>query len=85
MTYEGGVTHGQVLWTDYNYHIVYECTNLSEDGSCPQGSANVVIYGPNRKWSDDILNYIEPLALNGCFAREDFEPVPHHCEHIIID
>ena len=76
----GGKGLGQVLWTDYEYSVVYECARTLDDGSCLSNHATVVVYGRERDLPNDLLAKVEPAVVR-CFTKEDFEGVSHEGSH----
>ena len=69
----------QVLYTDYNFALIYACMLESpSNGKCPRDQSRVVVYG-RRKWNtgrlpDDVREFLEPVANDACLYLEDFVP-----------
>ena len=69
----------QVLYTDYNFALMYACAVESpSNGRCPRDQSRVVVYG-RRKWNtarlpDDVREFLEPVANDACLYLEDFVP-----------
>ena len=67
---------GRVLATNYNYAIVYECYRPAEDGSCPDGAANIYALSRDRELPDDVVEKMLPYIENTCVTKDDFERIP---------
>ena len=69
----------QVLYTDYNFALVYACMlEPPVNGKCPRDQSRVVVYG-RQKWNDarlpdHVRQYLEPVANDACLYLEDFAP-----------
>jgi len=76
----------QVLWTDYDYALLYTCMS-SVNGPCPRDQARVVVYARARRnynntdavaggWHlpDYVRQQLEPVANDACLDLEDFVP-----------
>ena len=77
MDVDGHTGHGRVLWTDYNYALIYECSHPHEDGSCDSGHVNIAVYGRSHDLPDSVKQELMELQGMGCVSREDFERIPH--------
>ena len=73
--------HGRVLWTNYEYALVYECFDPQEDGGCGS-DVNIVVYGRTRTLPADVIDELVPLSESGCFKRDNFERVPQEGKNI---
>ena len=78
------IVNGHVMWTDYEYAMVYECFDRNEDGTCPPRRASLVVYGRTRDLPEDTIEKMM-TALEGqiCATREDFERVPQKSKSCI--
>jgi hypothetical protein len=76
----GDKGHGRVLWTDYEYSVVYECARTLDDGGCQPNQAIIAVYGRERDLPDDLLEKVEP-AVTKCFTKEDIEKVSQQGSH----
>ena len=77
---DGHKGSGRVLWTDYDYALVYECLHtVGEDGSCPSGEMSVEVLSRDRHLPQEVVEerLVPVLEKNTCVTREDFERVPH--------
>ena len=66
---------GKVVWTDYDYALLYECSYPNEDGSCDPQYVNMAVYGHTRDLPDNIVEQLMTLSTS-CVTRDNFERIP---------
>ena len=68
----------RVLWTDYNYVLLYECfAPLDADGNCPPHAVTIVVFGRSDTLPQRAIGRLIPVAATACVGVNDFELVPH--------
>lgn len=70
----------RVLYTDYNYALIYTCTDEElAGGQCPSVHRHVAIYGRRKAGQipGDVKERIFAAANEACVYEEDFVPATH--------
>ena len=65
---------GRVIWTDYEYALIYECSHPNEDGSCDPEYVSMVVFGRTRELPDSVVEHW--MTLTTCVNKENFERIP---------
>jgi hypothetical protein len=69
----------RVLYTDYDYALMFECTEESPDnGKCHPRNAHAILYSRRKQngaqLPDDVREKVEVAANEACLYLEDFVP-----------
>ena len=73
---------GRVIWTDYDYALLYECSHPNEDGSCDPQYVNMAVYGHSRELPESVIEELH--SVTACVTREDFEMIPQAGEQVFF-
>ena len=71
----------KILYTDYNYAVVYVCDEVSKDGSCDQDQVEVEVMSRNKDTvPDDVKDTLLAVIEGVCLSKDDFEEITQTCE-----